>query len=459
MKYFILAFGLLASLVTNAQIQNIKVSANHRYFVTADGKPFFWLGDTGWMLFLKCTREEAVEYLDARNAQGFNVIQVMVLHELKEDVNVYGDSALLNLDVSRPNTTTGNNYLNATKYDYWDHIEYIIDEAAKRNMYIALVPVWGGNVKNKLLNKKQAMDYAIFLAERFKNKKNIIWVDGGDIKGSVEREVWDYLGKTLNEFDTNHLITFHPRGRHTSSLWFHNEEWLDFNMFQSGHKDYSQDTTSSDVFHFGEDNWRYVNNDYKLKPIKPTMDGEPSYENIPHGLHDSLQLRWKASDLRRYAYWSVFAGGAGFTYGENAVMQFHSSTDAAGSYGVDHDWRTGLNAQGANQMQYLKKLLLSKKYLDRLPDQSLIADQGEKYNYLAATRGKDYAFIYTYTGRKILANLGKISGNKIKCSWYDPRNGQYTLIGTFTNKGSRLFIPPGKMKNGNDWMLVEESLK
>lgn len=458
-KHFILFFTLFASLISNAQMQNIKVSPNHRYFVTADGKPFFWLGDTGWMLFLKCTREETVEYLDARKAQGFNVIQVMVLHELKEDVNVYGDSALVNINVATPNITKENNFLNAAEYDYWDHVEYVIDEAAKRNIYMALVPVWGGNVKSKLVDKKQAMAYAIFLAEKFKDKKNIIWINGGDIKGSVEPEVWEYLGKTLNEIDTNHLITFHPRGRHTSSIWFHNEEWLDFNMFQSGHKDYSQDTTASDIFHFGEDNWRYVNNDYKLKPVKPTMDGEPSYENIPHGLHDSLQPRWTASDLRRYAYWSVFAGGAGFTYGENAVMQFHSSNEGAGSYGVDHDWITGLKATGANQMQYLKKLLLSKKYLDRIPDQSLIIDQGRKYNYLIATRGKDYAFIYTYTGRKISVNLGKISGSKIKCSWYDPRNGQYTLIGTFANKGSKLFIPSGKVQNGNDWVLVMESVK
>ena len=56
-------------------------------------------------------------------------------------------------------------------------------------------------------------------------------------------------------------------------------------------------------------------NDYALKPTKPTLDGEPSYEHIPEGLHDSLNRRWNAADIRRYAYWSVFAGAAGFTYG------------------------------------------------------------------------------------------------------------------------------------------------
>src|SRR5215216_98457 len=68
---------------THRQIQPLKplrVSANGRYFMTADGKPFFWLGDTGWLLFSKLKREEAIQYLDDRRKKGFNVIQVMVLH-------------------------------------------------------------------------------------------------------------------------------------------------------------------------------------------------------------------------------------------------------------------------------------------------------------------------------------------------------------------------------------------
>ena len=47
----------------------IKISDNHRYFTT-DGKPFFWLGDTGWLLFSKLKREEAIQYLDTRRKQG-----------------------------------------------------------------------------------------------------------------------------------------------------------------------------------------------------------------------------------------------------------------------------------------------------------------------------------------------------------------------------------------------------
>jgi hypothetical protein len=83
----------------------LKISENQRFLTNIDDQPFFWLGDTGWLLFSKLTREEAEKYLDNRAEKGFNVIQVMVLHELKV-TNVYGDSALTCQDVSRPAVTS-----------------------------------------------------------------------------------------------------------------------------------------------------------------------------------------------------------------------------------------------------------------------------------------------------------------------------------------------------------------
>ena len=60
-----------------APLPKLKVSANGRYLITEKGEPFFWLGDTGWLLFGKLTREEADKYLEDRRQKGFNVIQVM----------------------------------------------------------------------------------------------------------------------------------------------------------------------------------------------------------------------------------------------------------------------------------------------------------------------------------------------------------------------------------------------
>lgn len=42
---------------------DLQVSANQRYLVHEDGTPFFWLGDTGWLLPERLDRDEAAFYL------------------------------------------------------------------------------------------------------------------------------------------------------------------------------------------------------------------------------------------------------------------------------------------------------------------------------------------------------------------------------------------------------------
>lgn len=456
MKKILLIILLGSLLNAEAQLPWLKVSASKRYFVTGNNQPFFWLGDTGWLLFIKCNREETVQYLQTRKEQGFNVVQVMVLHQLQAK-NVYGDSALINQNVASPVVTKGNSFSDTLAYDYWDHVDFVIDEAAKRGTYMALVPVWGSNVKDGKVSVKQAEAYAKFLATRYKNKSNIIWLNGGDIKGSDGLDIWKGIGTTLKKYDPKHLMTFHPRGRFSSSEWFHKESWLDFNMFQSGHRTYAQDTSSNEKNHFGEDNWRYVNTDYELKPVKPTLDGEPSYENIPYGLHDSTLPRWNDADLRRYAYWSVFAGGAGFTYGENAVMQFHTAGDKDANFGVNKNWKETIHAAGAEQMKHLKKLMLSKSYFDRTPAQEIIADnKQDKYKYILATKGKNYAMIYTYTGNKFKVDLSRLKFTVSKLSWFNPLDGTIVNSRSSSKKGIAEFDPPGEQKNGSDWVLILE---
>ncbi|GGE49677.1 hypothetical protein GCM10011413_14800 [Pedobacter psychrotolerans] len=438
--------------------KSLLISENGRYLTTGNGEPFFWLGDTGWLLFSKLNREEANTYLEDRKQKGFNVIQVMVLHEVPS-VNVYGDSSIINKDVSKPAITEGNDFKDIKAYDFWDHVDYIIDLAEKKGIYMALVPVWGTNVKEKRVNVPQAKIYAEFLAKRYREKSNIIWLNGGDIKGSDGLEVWNAIGETLRANDPNHLITFHPRGRTASSTWFHKASWNDFDMIQSGHRRYDQDTSAKETLHYGEDNWKYIETDYKLKPTKPTIDGEPSYEGIPQGLHDTIEPRWTDADVRRYGYWSVFAGAFGYTYGNNAVMQMYKLTDKKPAYGPKAPWTTEINAAGATQMKHLKDLMLSHSYFDRIPDQTLIAGKnGDQYERVIGTRGEEFAMLYTYTGKNFSVQMGKIDGDEVKASWFDPRTGKTISIGTFENKGIKEFNPPGEPKNGNDWVLVLEKI-
>jgi hypothetical protein len=432
----------------------IMVSENHRYLMTENGDPFFWLGDTGWLLFSKLNREEAERYFNDRKKKGFNVIQVMVLHDVMKAVNFYGDSAIINHRIDQPLVTDGNSPANQQQYDYWDHVDYLVKLASEKGLYLALVPVWGSNVRSGKVSIDQAGKYAEWLAGRYRNEPNIIWLNGGDVKGSDSTEIWKTIGSTIRNNSPGQLITFHPFGRTQSSEWFHNEEWLDLNMFQSGHRRYDQDTTG---FAYGEDNWKYMVSDWNKTPVKPSLDGEPSYESIPQGLHDTSQPYWTDADVRRYAWWSVFAGGCGFTYGHNAIMQFHKKDDTAPAYGVKEYWEEALDAPGASEMKYLKKLILSRPYFERVPAQELIAGEaGKKYDYIAATRGNDYAFFYTWNCRNISIDSKKLNWNKFRASWFDPLNGSTTRIGTFAADGIKIFNFPGRKQNGMDVVLILE---
>ena len=443
----LLAPGWSARTQQAEHLSYLRVSENNRYLVKENGEPFFWLGDTGWFIFFRLDREEVDRYLEDRRAKGFNVIQTMLLRHVSEK-NVYGDSALVNSDVANPLTAEGS-------LDYWDHVDYVIDKANEKGIYVALTLVWGSNVRDGLVTPEAAEEYARWLAERYRHRPGIIWMNGGDIKGNIGADVWERIGKTLKAVDPKHLVTFHPYGRDQSSTWFHNEAWLDFNMFQSGHERYDQDKTPK---RYGEDNWRYVDEDFQKSPPKPTLDGEPSYEGIPHGLKDGTQPYWNGNDVRRYAYWSVFAGAFGFTYGHNAVFQFHKP-GTKGRFHVRDFWYDAIDAPGAQYLIHLKRLMLSRPYLERIPAPDLLAVQGEKYDRIQATQGNDYAFLYTANGRNIGVRMGKISGKRVKAWWYDPRTGARTQIGAFRNTGTRTFDPPGETEIGNDWVLVLDNAR
>jgi hypothetical protein len=54
--------------------------------------------------------------------------------------------------------------------------------------------------------------------------------------------------------------------------------------------------------------------------------------------------------------------------------------------------------------------------------------------------------------------MGKIKGSRVKASWYSPRDGSTKEVGSFDNKGVLSFDAPGEPENGNDWVLVLDSI-
>src|SRR5690348_1654818 len=126
-------------------LPRLHVSSNHRFILRDNGQPFPYLADTAWELFHRLNRKEGAEYLRTRARQGFTVIQAVALAELDglTDPNAFGKLPLLNRDPARPAVTPGVHHPASAEYDYWDHVEYLTDEANRQGLYVGLLPAWG----------------------------------------------------------------------------------------------------------------------------------------------------------------------------------------------------------------------------------------------------------------------------------------------------------------------------
>jgi hypothetical protein len=240
-KIFFISFVLLAIGISEKSIAQLRVSKNQRYLETADGKPFFWLGDTAWELFHRLSREEADLYLKNRAEKGFTVIQTVALAELDglHTPNFYGELPLENDDPTRPREA------------YFQQVDYVIKKAEQLGLHIGLLPTWGDKlfkdswgVGPEIFNVSNAKTYGKWIGTRYKNQNNIIWILGGDRNPRNESDVavWRAMAEGIVEGvggNNKALMTFHPQPNAMedggSSKWFHNDVWLDFNMFQTGH--------------------------------------------------------------------------------------------------------------------------------------------------------------------------------------------------------------------------------
>ncbi len=445
MKKILIFCGLVMLGFTPLFSQPLRVSDNKRFLVYPDGKPFFWLGDTAWELFHRLTREEADLYLKNRADKGFTVIQAVALAELDglHDPNPYGEIPLENDDPTKPREA------------YFQHVDYIIRKAEQLGLYIGLLPTWGDKLfadrwgkGPEVFNEENAEIYGKWIGTRYKNQKNIIWILGGDRNPRNESDVavWRAMAAGIEEGvggKNKALMTFHPQPNDLqdggSSKWFHNDEWLDFNMFQTGH------CRENNV-------WDRIEVVYNKKPVKPVLDGETLYEDHPVCFNANDLGISSAYDIRKHAYLDVFAGAFGHTYGCHDIWQMYAPNRTPIN-GPHFPWYVAIDLPGAGQMKYLRYLMESRPMLDRVPDQSLITDARGNNDRIQATRGKDYIFVYSAQGQKFMLNTSKISGKEVNASWYNPRNGEVTVIGKSAKAAQQEFIPPTS-GYGQDWVLM-----
>ncbi len=464
--YLILGFLTLNGLVACSNSKDtlqLSITEDQRYFNTSEGEPFLWLGDTAWELFHALTREEASYYLENRAEKGFTVIQAVVLAELDglNKPNSYGDTPFLDNEKQTINEA------------YFEHVDYIINEAERLGLFVALLPTWGDKVAKvykydqPIFTKESAYTFGKFLSDRYVDKP-IVWVLGGDrnITTPEVKEIWQQMAMGIQAgASSNQLMTFHPSGGMSSAKWFHQDNWLSFNACQSGH------TRKFDPVYL------YSNEHRALLPQKPFINMEPAYEDIginfwlyrnpeARGLkredyiaEDGLVIDkslyaegcFNDHDVRVGAYWTLLTGAAGYTYGNNAVWQMfkpHGNTNLPALY----YWKEALERPGAQSMRYVAKLFTEYPLSSFEPAQEFITSENHMdstYVVCAVGKEKDFALLYFPSGGrcKINCNDLELKGDLI---WFDPRNGERKPSSLTSTQGELNLQAP----SSKDWVLI-----
>ena len=414
-----------SSYASNTDNWKLKISEDGLRIQKADGSDWYWLGDTAWSLFQELNREDAEFYFSTRASQGFTVIQAVVVMGWNRDwndKNAYGHRPFLNGDAGNPNEA------------FWKHADWLINKAKECGLYMALLPAWGS-----YWGKQATTEYAQWITNRYKDCDNVIWVNGGDRKVANDKELFNKIGNVFHAVEDT-LCTFHPRGGDASSKHFHNEKWLDINMQQSSHgrRDIRADNQ--------------VDADLAKTPAKPTLNGEPNYEDHCVGWDKNCARgTFNAHDVRQLGYWTVFAGATGVTYGHVHVWDFYHGGNKEDGL---KDWKVEVKDPGAVQMGYLANLMMSRLHTGRVPAQHILTNESPGGLKQRAVMGNGYAFVYTSQGHKMHVDLDELPWGRNKAWWFNPRNGKATQISDVPDSGNYTFDPPGNSGGDNDWVLI-----
>lgn len=443
--------------------------------MTEEGSPFFLLGDTAWELFHRLTFAEAETYFANRAAKGFNVICAVALSEV-DGLRVPSADRHLpfhDFDPRRPNEA------------YFASVDAKIEQAAAHGLYVGFLPTWGDKLTApwgagpRIFHENDpetARAYGLWLGERYRDTTNLIWILGGDRPADLSeispswpypwdagfqkstdwKPLWRAMAEGISEGTAGRaLFSYHPQGGALStSQLLQGETWLHVHMMQSGHG------AGADV-----PVWDWIARDYDLAPVRPTLDAEPNYEDHPVNpwpVFDPANGYFRAYDVRKQCYRSVFAGGCGVIYGHHSVWQFWDGVRENINH-ADRFWTEALDRPGAFQVGYLRRLLESRPGAGRVPGDLLLAsDLGEGGTRICATRDAlgAYALIYLpKAGQEVDVRLHMLAGPRVRAAWFDPRSGQEAqLIGEYPARGSQRFVSPGAATDPEmDWVLTLDS--
>ncbi len=428
--------------------QRLRVSDNNRTLAWEDGTPFFWLGDTVWEMAWKSTPEQLEAYLDDRQSKGYSIIQVVTMsHQVFQSFGVenrLGHQYFVNEDL---------NQLNPRYFDYVDHI---VREANKRDMIVALVPLWAYMMELHYvpeyhaynLSIEQSMNVADYVGARYAGD-DVIWIVGGDNAYTTPemKQFWnDWAIRLKNASGGWHLMTIHPKGYSSSFDFFPPyTPWMDLQMYQSSH------------LAGGDYTWQAAQRGFALNPVKPVINGEPNYEDIYHNLWEPgdtvsvATFRIRPEHVRQAAWESLLMGATGgVTYGGNGVWQWHIP-DIPGSHNARFFVEEAWTFPGSAHVGIMRKVAEEVQWYSWVPRPDLVlASIAPDIIPLAMNDLGMVAYLPMGT-TKITLDLYSL-GKNARYQWINPTTGDRSAVASITQDTlglARDFTPP----DDQDWVL------
>jgi len=425
-----------------AQHGPIQVSPDGRYFVHADGTPFFWLADTAWNGPLLSSTADWSQYLKERSRQKFNGVQWVTTQfraapegDAKKQLAYSGKAKIT---------------INPAFFQRLDEKVDAMNEAGLLSIPVLLWAIQGGG--NAEVNPGVSLpdDQAILLARYMVARWSgnaVAWILGGDgdYRGP-KADKWKKIGRGVFGNIAHAPVTMHPGGMQWVWREFEDEKWYGFVGYQSGHGD--DDKTM-----------RWItegppSDDWTKLPHRPFINLEPPYEN--HLAYQSKKPHSPES-VRRSVYWSLLcAPTAGVTYGGHGVWGWDDGTKPPTDHaytGTPLPWQKALTMPGAEQMAHLYDFFTSVDWWKLRPAPIVVvgnpgAQAAQKYIAGAKSDDKELMVVYVPDERTVEIKLDSMPGSP-NVSWINPRTGEKSPAVAVVTANTCQFPSPAE----GDWIL------
>ena len=442
-------------------------SSNGRYLQDQSGTPVPILGRTAWFLLSRPVADYG-DFLTDTLSRGYNAIEVTVMpHDLRgnnpphngaNDVPFLkrldggtwsGSLSYTNASTEAPDFTTPNEA-------YWSFVDTFLATCESRGVLVFLFPAyigatagdegWGQEI---LANGPTRMTtYGAFIASRYKSRKNIVWMAGGDMgTGSYP------FSQALTDAE-NGLLTGMKSVSGQSSVHF-SAEWASESI-GTDQTSFGSLMTLNGTYSWTGKEATQGRRAYGHTPALPSyLLEEPYDEEGPDGNAVNPNA---TQPVRRFQWWGWLTTIGGYISGNGYVWVFKDTPVS---------WRSHLGTPGTLDMGRLNAFIRSISWWQLVPSglsglKTLVTAGGGSdgdAGYVSAAATPTGTLLVAYVppahSGTVTIDMTAMSGANVRARWFNPTTAAYTTIGTYPNTGSQAFTPPGDNGSGNaDWVLV-----